>query len=169
MRNLVFIYGVPGSGKTFISRKMADSLNLSLLEADTLKDELRKLTTKEESPFLFLGTCQAYRYFGESNEENIVKGLKSVRQALHDRVDKEIEIRDDLMVEGAFLDPNLLIERGKIILVITSNEEQHRKQFFEHRDDNEDNRNEFRVARIIQEFLIKEAKNLPVEVIENDK
>ena len=70
----IFIYGVPGSGKTYISQKMSDNLKLPLFEADTLKEELKKLTTKEDSPFLFLGTCQAYRHFGELNDENVIKG-----------------------------------------------------------------------------------------------
>lgn len=167
MKNLIFIYGVPGSGKTYISQKMSDDLKLPLFEADTLKDELRKLTTKEESPFLFLGTCQAYRYFGELDSENVIKGLKAVRQALANRVSEEIEKHGEVVIEGAFLDPNLLKDTGKLILVITTDEGQHRNQFFEHRENNEINAEEFKATRIIQDFLINEAKNLSIEIMEN--
>jgi len=167
MINKIFIYGVPGSGKTYISQKMADDLKLPLFEADVLKEELRRLTTKEESPFLFLGTCQAYREFGELNKDNAIKGLKAVRQALADRVNKEIDNLDKILIEGAFLDPNLLNNNGRMILVIAPDEEEHRNQFFEHRENNDANLEEFRAARIIQEFLVDEAGDLNLEILEN--
>ncbi len=164
----VFIYGVPGSGKTSLSQKIADDLNLPLFEADGLKDKFRKLTTKEESPFLFLGTSQAFSFFGDLNTENVIRGLKAVRVALSDVVNKEVQSHDEV-VEGAFLDPNLLKNYGKLILVITSDEKQHRNQFFKHRENNETSLEEFKAARIIQDFLINEAKNLGVEIMENNK
>lgn len=168
MTNRIFIYGVPGSGKTYISQKMADDLKLPLFEADTLKEALRKLTTKEESPFLFLGTCQAYRYFGELNNDNVVKGLKAVRQALVDRVSQEIQNHDQVVLEGAFLDPHVLKDIGKLVLVVTFDEEQHKNQFFQHREKSEANLEEFKSARMIQDFLIGEAKNLNIEIKENN-
>ncbi|OGN13076.1 MAG: hypothetical protein A3J47_01125 [Candidatus Yanofskybacteria bacterium RIFCSPHIGHO2_02_FULL_43_22] len=163
----VFIYGVPGSGKTYLSQKIAHELNLPLFEADTLRGELKKLTTKEESPFLFLGTSQAFSQFGELNTENVIKGLKAVRDALSGGVEKEIQNRDEVVVEGAFLDPNLLKNRGRLILIITSKEEQHKDQFFKHRENNEPNMEQFKAARIIQVFLINEAADLNVEIMEN--
>lgn len=126
----IFIYGVPGSGKTYVSQKMSKDLGLPLLETDTLKDELRQLATEEESPFLFLGTSQAYKFFGSLSLNNVIKGLKAVRSALAGRVNKEVESSDRIIIEGAFLDPDLLKDYGRLILVITSNEEQHRSQFF---------------------------------------
>lgn len=146
---------------------MADDLKLPLFEADTLKDGLRKLTTKEESPFLFLGTCQAYRYFGELNDENVIKGLKAVRQALANILTEEVKKYDEAVIEGAFLDPNLLKDNGKMILIVTTNEKQHKGQFFEHRDKNEANLEEFRATRIIQNFLTQEAKEIGIEILEN--
>ncbi len=165
----VFIYGVPGSGKTYLSQKIAHDLNLPLFEADTLKEPLRKLTTKEESPFLFLGTSQAFRYFGGLNINNAIKGLKAIREVLVDAVNKKIQNHKEIVMEGAFLDPNLLKDQGKLILVITSDEKQHNEQFFNHREKNEANLEEFKATRIIQDFLINEAKDLNIEIIENNK
>ena len=168
MKKLIFIYGVSGSGKTYISRRISADLKLPLFEADTLKDGLRKLTTKEESPFLFSSTGQAYRYFGELNKDNVIKGLRAVREALAESVSKEIKGHNEVIMEGAFLDPNSLKDLGKLILVITSDEERHRKQFFQHREESENNMDEFRSVRIIQDFLINEARDLGVEVKENE-
>ena len=164
-----FIYGVPGSGKTYLSQKIAKDFNLPLFEADTLKDSLRKLTTQKESPFLFLGTNQAFRYFGELNINNAIKGLKAVRNILADVVNKEIQNHDEVVMEGAFLDPNLLKSVGEVILVVTLDEKQHRDRFFNHREKNEANLEEFKAARIIQDFLVKEAEDLNIEIIENKK
>ncbi|OGN09579.1 MAG: hypothetical protein A3J46_02360 [Candidatus Yanofskybacteria bacterium RIFCSPHIGHO2_02_FULL_41_11] len=168
MINKFFIYGVPGSGKTYISQKLSKDLNLPLFEADTIKDELRQSTTKEESPFLFLGTSQAYRHFGELNQENIIKGLQAVRRSLSERVLKEVQSRNKVVMEGAFLDPNLLGDFGKLILVVTSDEKQHQNQFSHHREKTDESVNEFKAARIIQDFLISEAKDLGVEIKENE-
>ena len=165
----VFIYGVPGSGKTYFSQKIADDLGLPLFEADTLKEPLRKLTTEEESPFLFLGTSQAFRYFGELSIENVIRGLMAVRKYLADAVGKEIKKHSEVVMEGAFLDPNLLKNNGKLILIITFNEKQHREHFFKHRENSEESLEEFKAARMIQDFLINEAKDLNIKIIENNK
>ena len=118
--------------------------------------------------FYSLGQAKHNRHFGELNQENVINGLKSVRNALADRVSKEIQSSDKFILEGAFLDPDILKNKGRLILVITSSEEQHRKQFFHHREENEDNLNEFKAARIIQDLLINEAKVLNIEIKEND-
>jgi 2-phosphoglycerate kinase len=56
-----------------------------------------------------------------------------------------------------------------MILIITSDEEQHKRQFFEHRENDQINIEEFRATRIIQDFLINEAKSLNIEIMENEK
>ena len=83
-------------------------------------------------------------------------------------INEEIEKHDQVVMEGAFLDPNLLLEQGKMILVVTTSEEQHRNQFFEHREHNKMNAEEFKATRIIQDFLISETNNLKVEIINNE-
>ncbi len=167
MNRKIILYGVPGAGKTYVSQKMAQDLDLPLFEGDQWKAELRKHTTKEQSPFLFFGTCQAYRYFGALSRDTVLAGLHAVRKALADKVMEEVQGQSKGIFEGAFFDPNLLQEAGELILVVTVNEAQHRKQFFEHREESQDNLNELNAARIVQEFLINEARNLGVRVTEN--
>ena len=161
----VFIYGVPGTGKTYLSKLLGKKLNLPVVEGDKIKSKLKQIVSKKQSPFLYLGTCQAYKEFGELNRENTIKGMLAVRSALSDAVADEIKDRDNFILEGAFLDPNLLIKTGKVILLVVLDEARHKKQFLNHREKLLDfTGNEFKAARIIQDYFIDEAKKLGVEI-----
>lgn len=151
----IFIYGVPGAGKTYFSKALGKELNLSIFEGDKLK--------KGEP-----GTCQAYKLFGDLNEENVIKGLMFVRNALKETVNNEIEKHESLILEAAFLDPNELKNKGRIILVTNQDEKKHKEYFLKHREKLLDFKgNEFKAARIVQEYLIKEAEKLDIEIISN--
>lgn len=164
----VFIYGVPGAGKTHFSKILGKDLGLSVVEADKIKKKARKDKSRKEHPFLYLSTCFAYRQFGDLNKENVIKGLTAVRLALNKAVEEKIKENDNSIIEGAFLDPNSLTKFGRVILLITTDEQQHKKQFQKHREKLFDFKgNEFKSARLIQEFLIDEAKELNIEIIKN--
>lgn len=166
MNKKTFIYGVPGSGKTYVSLFLQKQFGTSLLEVDLLRSVAQKNTTADKDPFLFVGTCQAYKYFGEMSEENCKKGLIAVREAMSNIVEKEIGNID--IAEGAFLNPNTLGGLGRMILVVTLDENKHREQFFQNRPENDDKINEFKSARIVQGYLIQEARELGVCIIENN-
>ena len=156
----IFIYGVPGAGKTYYSKLLGKKLDLPVFEADKLK--------KKVFPFQNLSTCLAYKEFGGLTPENAKKGLFLVRDILRDTVEKEILKNSDLIMEGAFLDPNSLIKFGKPILLVTTDKDKHKRQFLKHREKLFDiYENEFKAARMIQEFLIVEATGLGIEIVEN--
>jgi 2-phosphoglycerate kinase len=169
MSQKIFIYGVPGSGKTTFSLDLKEKTGYPLVEGDTLRALAQKDKTREEDPFAYTGTSGAFRKFGDLTEENVIKGLKAVRNNMVPYIQEEVEkYHDGLIFECAFLDPEQVIGKGKIILLTKKDEESHRKQFFAHREINEKGLEHFKAARIIQEFLIKEAKNYPVEIVENN-
>ncbi len=162
----IFIYGVPGVGKTHYAKILGKELSLTVREADKVKIIARKNKPKKDYPFLYLGTCLAYRQFGELNKENAIKGLLAVRQALSEAVEAEIKEHDNAIIEGAFLDPRLVTKFGRTILLTAKDEQKHRQQFLHHREKLFDfNSDEFHSARIIQEYLIEEARQLKIEVI----
>ncbi|MEK7164254.1 MAG: hypothetical protein AAB768_03900 [Patescibacteria group bacterium] len=154
----IFIYGVPGSGKTYYSKLLGKKLNLLVFEADKLK----------KGPLPKLSTCLAYEIFGKLTTKNVIKGLLLVRDTYRETVEQEIMKHDDLIMEGAFLDPNSLLRFGKPILLVTLDETKHKKQYLKHREKLLDFQgNEFRAARAIQEYLIIEAARLGIEIIAN--
>jgi len=165
----IFIYGVAGSGKTTFSLDLKEKTNHPLVEGDTLRVLAQEGKTREEAPFAYMGTSGAWRQFGALTEENVIKGLKAVRENMISYIQKEIEkYPNELIFECAFLDPEQVSGKGKIILLTKRDEESHRKQFFVHREENETGLEHFKASRIIQGYLIEEAKKYPVEIIENN-
>ena len=168
MTGKIFIYGVPGVGKTYFSKVLGKHLNMPTIEMDRLKRKVRKGKSKNKSPFLYLGTCKAYQKFGDLSDKNTVKGLLAVRLALKKAVADEVKKHRSAVFEGAFLDPHLLTQLGKPILLIASDEKRHRKQFLHHIDRLLDLKgNEFKSARLVQEYLIKEAEKLNIQIVDN--
>jgi 2-phosphoglycerate kinase len=163
----IFIYGAPGVGKTTYSQKLHKELRYPLIEGDYLREVIaQKEKTKEEDPFLYVGTKEAWQLFGEFNEENVIKGLKAVRKSMSTYVLKEIEQHPGtLILEAAFLDPEVLSSKGELILVVTEDEEKHRSQYYTHRTKDRYSEETFIAARIIQKYLIEEAKQYSVKII----
>lgn len=165
----IFIYGVPGSGKTSFSLYLKEKTNYPLVEGDTLRVLAQKNKTREEEPFAYMGISGAFRKFGDLTEENVEKGLKAVRKNMASLIQLEIaKYPNTLILECAFLDPEQVISKGKIILLTKTDEEGHRKQFFAHREVNEKGLEHFKASRIIQNILLEEAKKYPVEIVENN-
>jgi 2-phosphoglycerate kinase len=164
-----FIYGAAGTGKTTYSEYLKKQSGLNLVEGDTLRKLSQKGKTKEEEPFAFMGISGAFRKFGDLTEENVLKGLKAVRNNMVPYINDEIEkYPNGLIFECAFLDPQQVIDKGRIILLTKTDEGNHRKQFFNNREENEKSLEHFKASRIIQDYLIEEAKKIPVEIVEND-
>ncbi len=74
---------------------------------------------------------------------------------------------DNLIVEAAFLDPEILSGLGELVLVVVRDEQKHRNQFFEHREEDANNIETFPATRIIQDYLIEEAQRYNIKIIEN--
>ena len=87
----IFIYGVPGVGKTYLSRKIHQQLDLPLIEADSLRKEAHRQYTKQQNPFVYLSTTDAYTEFGDQTDGNVIKGLLAVRHAMHPFIIARIE------------------------------------------------------------------------------
>lgn len=163
----VFIYGVPGVGKTYFSKMLGKDLKLPVIEGDRVRNVACKGRSKQQYPFLYYGTCKAYVEFGTLNETNVMRGLLAVRHALSPYVFDELKKYEVYIIEAAFLDPSALKEYGKVILLTMSDEKKHYKQFLSHREKLLDiYKNEFYAARLVQQYLIEEASRLGIEVID---
>ncbi len=164
-----FIYGAPGTGKTTYSINLKKQNNFPLVEGDTLRVLAQNGKTKQDEPFAYMGISGAFRKFGDLTEENVIKGLKAVRNNMTEYINQEIKkYPNELIFECAFLDPEQVVGKGEIILLIKEDEESHKKQFFMNREENEKSLEHFKASRIIQNYLIEEAKKFQIEVIENN-
>ena len=172
MESNVFIYGAPGAGKTTFSIKLEAELKYPLVEADYLREVIaqREKVTEDQDPFVFVGTKQAWRKIGDLTPENVIAGLRAVRKSMAPYVSREIaKYSTNVILEASFLDPKEIQELGKLILVVAPDEQQHCKQYFEHREESTEQNENFQAVRIIQDFLIQEAKKYPVTTVQNDE
>jgi 2-phosphoglycerate kinase len=164
----IFLIGVPGVGKTTLSRLLQKQLGYPLVEADALRDAAQKEKSEEEDVFLYMGTTEAYRRFGALTKEHAVQGLQAVRKSMRPYVESEIGCYPGhLIMEGAFLDPAELVHYGTVLLVVVNDEEQHKVQYFLHRPDNQGQRACFQAARILQAYFLQEARVYSMRIIEN--
>lgn len=166
--NILFIYGAPGVGKTTYSLKVKEETGLPLIEGDYLREIVaQKEKTESEDPFAYVGTKEAFRKFGKFSEENVLRGLQAVRKSMNPYIIKEIaKFPKGVILEASFIDPHTFKDSQDLILVIASDEQRHRFQFFQHRDESQTNIEGFQAARIIQDYLLQESKSLPVKIID---
>lgn len=170
----IIIYGAPGAGKTSTSRLLHNKNGIELYEGDYLREvKLPREVGDSKDPFLYIGTKQAWRLFGDLNKENVIKGLQAVRKSMQPYIDKELAERPSVIFEAAFLDPTSQ-RNGRLFLVVTAEEAAHREQFYRDRKffhpkyGSAELEEGFLASRLIQDYLIEEAKKLKVTVIYNN-
>jgi 2-phosphoglycerate kinase len=165
----IFIYGVPGSGKTTLAEALEKSLHLTNLELDEIRTEEQQGKMKESNPFLFEYTTTAWQHFAKQlTPESAVQGLLAIRSALLFPVTKVLNKHTDIVLaEAAFIDPNDLFNKGSCFLVSTPDKKQHFEQFFAHRTKSPNSEEQFMAARFIDDFLIDEAQKLNINIIKN--
>ncbi len=165
----IFIYGVPGSGKTTIGRMLAARLGYRFVEADRVREHAHGSSPRpRQDPFLFLGTTEAWRPFGKLSHRTAVEGLMAVRDGLAPYVAAEIEHqREPFVLEAAFLRPRDVQRVGPVLLVVTEDEQTHESHFFEHRVRDQPTLEAFRAARMLQDYLTREAGQAGINLLSN--
>jgi 2-phosphoglycerate kinase len=164
----IIIYGVPGSGKTRLARRLSKKYGVPHIEADALRKVAQKGKMASRAPFYFLPTTEAYQAIGKRTEKNVIDGFLNVRKALHPTIAGWLKKhRRGFVLEAAFLDPRRFLKTGDVILLAPSAKD-HRHQFFIHRKKNVvRNSMHFKNARVIQRYLIEEARQLGIPISRN--
>lgn len=168
----IFLYGVPGVGKSTLAKQLAQHLGYDYIELDTVRPNAQHLVTQEEAPFVYEYTTEAWRHFGELSSKTAVQGFLAVRHALTPFITSELEKHpDNFVAEAVYLDPNAFMPQGASCFLITSpDQNQHFSQFFVRRPRTEDEENnQFKAARWMQDHLISEAKKLGLDIIDNQE
>jgi len=117
-----------------------------------------------QEPFLYEYTTKAWRKFGPLNYKNVVKGLVGIRQAFKPFIEQELaRYNGNVIAEAVFVEPS-----ASAILITNSDEELHYNNFFVHRKHNKDADLQFQAARLMQDFLVQEAKEKGLTIVENN-
>jgi len=156
-----------GAGKTYLGYQLRNRLHIPFIEGDLIRNWAQLRYTREQKPFLYRSTVSAWKEFGERNDENIIKGLLAVRDTMSEFVMEELCLyHEHVIIDGAFLDPMKLKEKGKMFLIVQNDKSLHEKNTFEGkgRERNEKTIQEFVVARLIQEYLIEEAQKIQIPI-----
>jgi 2-phosphoglycerate kinase len=171
MATKYFIYGVPGVGKSTIASQMAGKERLLYIELDNVRARAQKIVSRNEEPFVYEYSTEAWKKFGVLNKDNAVKGFLAVRQAFQKYIAEELnKYSVGYIAEAVYVDPNLVTKdnHAAITLIVAKNEALHYSHFFLHRDHSEEEDNQFKAARFVQDYLIKEADRLGINLAEND-
>lgn len=151
----ILIYGVPDVGKTTLSKLLHAKTGIPLVEGDYIKTP-------------YPATKFAWRKYGPLTKENAVKGLHYVREYMDRYVDETLAKHQTLILESVFINPIKYHTTATMFLVVSPAEAMHRKQFFAHREETNESIENFKAIRMIQEYLLEEARWLNVVVVRND-
>ncbi len=75
-KRVILIGGAPTVGKSYLARKLAESLNLPWISTDTIREQMRKLVRKEDYPALFdfsEPAITAEKFLTENTSEEVVQ------------------------------------------------------------------------------------------------
>ena len=114
MKNkLILICGVPGTGKTTLASHLSKLFEIDqVISTDFIREVSKSMSTPEQNPFLFSVTHEAWKYFGEKTQKNIILGAVSHAESIFSQIiyliNKSKQEGRDLIIEGVHLMPQIL-------------------------------------------------------------
>lgn len=107
---IIFIGGVPGTGKTTLSHQLALKFHIDkVLSLDILKETLKSFIGCEDDPYLYSTTHESYQIDGLSPVDGFKKHCERIQSYLLPLL---LRITKDhvILVEGAQLTPDILTQ-----------------------------------------------------------
>lgn len=110
---IIFLSGVPSSGKTTIARKLALSLNIDkIIDLDCLKYTCCTFVDKNQDPYLWSTSHEAWSIENLSNISGFNKYSSAIQNQLLNTL-KFLKKEKYIIVEGAQLTPKILQKIAK--------------------------------------------------------
>jgi len=131
---IILIGGVPGTGKTTIAVELAKKLGIEhIIHTDTIRNIMRYYET---NPLLHEVSHTAWKYFGECNNKNIIKGFFKhaflLNKVIKDLIQDIIKKGSSAIIEGIHITPLLsflISEDIPIFILHINNRNDHFKIF----------------------------------------
>jgi len=118
---VILIGGIPGVGKTSLSGFISREFNINItLSGDYLREFLRPYA---DNPAMGESVYNAYRIYGEKNEENIIKGYLNQSEFMYKGINavlrRSIDNGEPLILETLYFNPEMIASdiRNKIIMI----------------------------------------------------
>lgn len=86
---LPIIAALPCVGKTTTARDIASAFGIGIvMGGDAFRAALRNFVSQEKNPEFFCSVYQAWKFFGEENEQNILKGFDAQAKISNNAVER---------------------------------------------------------------------------------
>ena len=181
---ILALEGASATGKSMLAIDLVQDLTSTrFISTDTIRQVLRGIYTKKDHPELYCHTYQAFKHkqSGNPSLDSVVRGYiaqcELIDPPVIDMVRRIHEEGAVAVAEGVHLQPGCIkhLSKGTLEILINPNEEAHKAMFGSKfvagklksvSMDSTTREKEFRSTRIIQDYLIMEAKKHNLSIID---
>ncbi|MGC8608522.1 MAG: mevalonate-3-phosphate 5-kinase [Thermoplasmata archaeon] len=179
---IAVIGGVPGMGKTSISGYIARNLGIDIvLSSDYLREFIRPFSEKIDGGLIETSVYDAWKFFGEMNSDNIIKGYLKQSAIINEGMNRVISRAagngEDLIIETLYFVPSQMDVPGsvnaKICYIYAEDEFIHRKRLEERENYTHKNSSGKRLSahlfeyRAIMDYTVGECRKYGIKTFDN--
>ena len=180
---IILIGGAPYTGKSTTSLMLGNKLNIKqIVDIDVIREVLRGKKTKSKYPYLYYCSTTAWEHKNKiMTKSRLIQGYKNYCKTLYPSIKRIIDrayvLGKDVIIEGVHILPSLyknyLKRKNLYIFILFTNGKRHIKNLEQRKEEFRGKRikiyqKRLPNARIIQEYLIHEAKRNGAPCIDNE-
>lgn len=179
---IILIGGVPGVGKTSISGYIAKKLGIDIvLSVDYLREFLRPFASEKELGIINTSVYDAWREFGDKNQENILKGFieqgNILNKGLNSVMKRAIKNGEPMIIETLYFIPEQINREIyddiiKLYIYISDNNIHtqrlnEREKFTHMNSPGQRLSSQLDVYRVMMDYSISQSNKLGIKVFDN--
>lgn len=176
---LVFIYGMPATGKSSSAIALGAKLGLAnVVGTDEIRDVMQ---VYDKSPVLAGKSHDRWRLFGKPSYSNFIRGYlahsMAIRQGVMAVINKNLELGESIILEGVHLTPSIYPKWQNckaFYFLLTAESDFHHQQMLDakvrrrHGIQTPWPGKKIRWVQQMQEYLLREARDQRVVVIKSE-
>ena len=179
---VILIGGIPGVGKSSISGYIARKFGIDIvLSGDYLREFARPILSEESQELLGVSVYEAWKKFGEENEENIRKGFLAqgslLNKGLNAVLRRAVSNGEPLIAETLYFIPSQfdtdLMGQVTLLYIYISKKEVNSQRLLERGQYTHFNSTGKRLSdqldryRVMMEYSLKECREFGIRVFDN--